>query len=92
MVLGIEVAGRWSLEARQFVGLLAKAKARQEGWLLRRRAEQAWRMRWASLIAVQVARAVAESWLELPRASGADGDTPLTHDVEVDFQHVGLAL
>ena len=31
MVLGIEVAGRWSEEARQFVALLAKAKARQEG-------------------------------------------------------------
>ena len=29
MVLGIEVAGRWSEEARQFVGLFAKAKARQ---------------------------------------------------------------
>ena len=78
VVLGIEVAGRWSEEARQFVGLLAKAKARREGWLLRRRAEQAWRMRWSSLIAGSVA----------PRPSGADGDTPLTHDVEQDFQHV----
>ena len=29
------------------MGLFAKAKARQEGWLLRRRAEQAWRMRWS---------------------------------------------
>ena len=88
MVLGIEVAGRWSEEARQFVGLLAKAKARQEGWLLRRRAEQAWRMRWSSISACSAARAVAESWLELPRVSGADGDTPLKYDVERDFQHV----
>ena len=92
VVLKIEVAGRWSEEARQFVGLRVKPKASQEGWSLRRRAEQAWRMRWSSIISCSVARAVAESWLELLRVSGADGDKPLTHDVERDFQHVCLAL
>ena len=27
-----------------------------------------------------------------PAGSTADGDTPLTHDVERDFQYLGLAL
>ena len=90
VVFGIEASGRWSDEARQFVSLLAKAKSRQEGWLMRRRAEQAWQMRWASIIACSVARAVAESLLELSRVTGADGDTPLTCDVEREFQHAGL--
>ena len=55
--------------ARQklLVSQFARAKARQEPWLLRCLAEQAWRMRWGSLIACAVARAVALSLLELPR-------------------------
>ena len=86
---GVKDIGRE--EARRFVSLLAKGKARQEGWLFRRWAEQAWRMRWASIIACSVARAVAVSVLNLPRLTGADGNTPLACDVERDFRHVGLA-
>ena len=91
VVVGVEVQGRWSHETKLLVSQLARAKARQETWLLRRRAEQAWRMRWGSLIACAVARAVALSLLELSRAVGADGDTPAAYDVERDFIHVGLA-
>ena len=90
VVVGVEVQGRWSDETKLLVSQLARAKARQEPWLLRRRVEQAWRMRWGSLIACAVARAVALSLLELPR-TGADGDTPAACDVERDFIHVGLA-
>ena len=91
VVAGVEVGGRWSHETKLLVSQLARAKARQETWLLRRRSEQAWRMRWGSLIACAVARAVALSLLELPRAVGADGDTPAGYDVERTFHHVGLA-
>ena len=91
LVAGVEVGGRWSDETKILVSQLARAKARQETWLLRRRAEQAWRLRWGSLIACAVARAVALSLLELPRAVGADGNTPAAYDVERDFRHAGLA-
>ena len=50
-VLGVEVGGRWSQETQQFVSLLARAKARGETNLLRRRAEQVWRLRWGSILA-----------------------------------------
>ena len=88
VVAGVEVGGRWSHETKLLVSQLARAKARQEPWLLRRRSEQAWRLRWGSLIAC----AVALSLLELPRAVGADGDTPAGYDVERAFLHVGLSL
>ena len=74
VVLAVE--GRWSPETQKFLSLLARARARAEGWLLRRRAEMAWRLRWGSLLACSVARAVATSLLELPQASLADGETP----------------
>ena len=85
VVLGFEVGRRWSGETQRFVSLLARAKARCEVWLLRRRAEQAWRLRWGSLLSCTVARAVAQSLLELPGVSGADGETPPLHEVERTF-------
>ena len=63
LVAGVEVGGRWSDETKILVSQLARAKARQETWLLRRQAEQAWRLQWGSLIACAVARAVALSLL-----------------------------
>ena len=54
-VLGLEVGGRWSKEARVFVQLLARARARLESPVIQRRMEQAWRLR----------RAFAASLLEL---------------------------
>ena len=66
VVLAVEVGGRWSEEARSFLSQLAKARARGENKLLSKRAEQAWRFRWGSLLACTGARAVAMSLLELP--------------------------
>ena len=71
VVVVVEVGGRWSPETRKFLSLLARARARAEGWLLRRRAEMAV----TSLLACSVARAVATSLLEVPQVSLADGET-----------------
>ena len=90
VVLGVEVCGRWSVETQSFLSALARAKARSLRPLLRKRAEQAWRLRWGSLISCTVARAVAMSLLGLPGVRGADGLCPPSHDVERDFRHVGL--
>ena len=46
VVLAGEVGGRWSEETVTFLRLVAAAHARSESALLRRRAEQGWRMRW----------------------------------------------
>ena len=88
VVLGVEVCGRWSLES--FLSSLARAKARSEWPLMRKLAEQAWRLRWGSLFSCTAARSVAMSLLELPGARGADGHCPPSHDVERDFRHAGL--
>ena len=91
VVFGVEVGGRWSRESQDFITQLARARARREPPLLRRRAEQAWRIRWGSMVSCVVARAVADSMLGLPRALGADGDTPLVHDVVRDLLAAGFA-
>ena len=91
VVLAVEVGGRWSEETRTFLSLLVRGKARSENHLLRNRVQQAWRLRWGSLLSCTTACAVASSMLELPGARGADGNTPALHDVEQDFRHVGLA-
>ena len=58
--------------------------------LLRKRVEQAWRLRWGSSFSCTAARAVAASLLELSGARGADGACPASHEVERDFRHAGL--
>ena len=75
VVLAVEVGGRWSAAE------VAKAKALQETPLLQKRAEQAWRLRWADIFACAAAKAVASSLLELKVAHGADGDTPSCSEV-----------
>ena len=62
VVLAVEVGGRWSDD---FLSQLARAEARGETSLMRRRAEQAWRLRWGSILSCTVARAVTTSMLEL---------------------------
>ena len=91
VVLAVEVGGRWSHETQCFITQLARAKARGETELMRRRAEQSWRLRWGSFLACTVARAVASTMLELPGARGADGDTLAPQDVERDCRFGGLA-
>ena len=72
VVLAVEVGGRWSSETRSFIAQLGKARSRQEPSLLRRRAEQAWRMRWGAFLSCVAAKAVASSLLESRCAQGAD--------------------
>ena len=92
VVVAGEVGGRWSEEAISFIRHLAKARARGEPTILRRRAEQAWRLRWCSLLACAGARAFAASLLERRPAGGADGDTPSVHYVLNECRFVGLEL
>ena len=79
------------LERQIFLRLRSRARARREGFLMRKRVEHAWRLRWRSLLSCTAARAVAVSLLELPGAHGADGVCPPTHEVERDFRFAGLA-
>ena len=90
VVLAVEVCGRWSQETQRFFSSLARAEARSVPPLLRKRVEQAWRLRWGSLFSCTVAGAVASSLLELPGTRGADGACPASHEVERDFRHAGL--
>ena len=92
VVIAVEVGGRWSTKTRSFLSQLAKAKARGETHLMRQRTEQAWRLRWGSLLSCVAARAVATSLLELPGARGADGETPAAADVEEDSRNAGLTV
>ena len=92
VVLAVEVGGRFSRETSGFITELARARARSETALMRKRAEQAWRMRWCGLFGCAAAKAFAASLLELQGSVGADGDTPASHEVEGDFRHAGLAV
>ena len=60
--------GRWSQETWTFLSQLAKATARGDTPLMRKRSEQAWRLRWSSILACAVAQAVGASLLELAGA------------------------
>ena len=90
VVLALEVGGRWSTEPLAFIRLLARAKARGQTRIMHKRVEQAWRLRWLSLLECAAVRAFAASLLELCSSAGADGPTPLSHEVEGDFRVLGL--
>ena len=87
MVLVGEVGGRLSEETVTFLRLLAASRARSESALLRRRAEQAWRMRWGGMLACDAARAFAASLLEQRSNVGGDADPPLIYDVLSKLRH-----
>ena len=70
-----EVGGRWSGETRSFLNQLAKARARSESILMRKRLEQVWRLRWASMLSCVAVR----------------GATPPSHEVDREFRYTGLA-
>ena len=91
VVLAGEIGGRWSSETRTFLSQLAEAHSREEIPLMQRRVEQAWRLRWGSMLACASARAVASSLLELRRPHGADGEGPPSHEVDAEFRYAGLA-
>ena len=89
VVLALEVGGRWSPEAWDFVRLLARARARARGEprLLRQRAVAAWRRRWTGILACAAARAFAASLLVLPESGGVDGAAPSTSEVLEDARY-----
>ena len=86
VVLGIEVGGRWSLQAAEFVRLLARSKARAALPAQRAACTAAFVLRWSALLAFAAARTFAASLLSLPLSGTAnvDGDMPLLSDVLAD--------
>ena len=58
--------------------------------ILRRRAEQAWRMRWQAILSCVAAKAFADSLFELQGGLGADGVTLPTRELENTFRFAGL--
>ena len=57
---------------------------------MRRRAEQAWRLRWGAIFACAPAKVVASSLLNMLDSHGGDGKTPLSHVVDSDHRYAGL--
>ena len=80
VVLAAEVGGRWSDEARTFLGTFARGKARSAPRLLRHSVQAAWLHRWRCLLACTAARSFALSLLDTA-APGVDGDLPSMQDV-----------
>ena len=80
-VLALEVGGRWSAEATDFVSQLAKAKARSEPLLVRQRMEQVWRLMDRSLSLWRRAPSLLPCW-ESMGLRGADGFAPRSHEVD----------
>ena len=85
VVVAIEVSDRWSEETRGLLSALAIART-----MMRKRAEQAWRMRWGGMLACTVAPAVASSLLGLIHSHSGDGNVPTAHEVDGDHRYAGL--
>ena len=83
VVLALEVGGRWSPEASQFVRLLARCRARAVPRPLRPATIAAFTSRWSALLAFSAARAFGASLLglSLPGTANVDGDQPLLSEV-----------
>ena len=86
VVLGIEVGGRWSPQAAEFVRLLARSRARAAPVATRAAVTSALSLRWSALLAFAAARSFAASLLSLPLAATAnvDGEAPLLSDLLAD--------
>ena len=78
VVLAGEVEAAGQKGTRDFLNQSARAKVRHEPAVLKRRVQQAWRMRWQAILSCSAAKAFAASLLELGGGSGADGDTPVS--------------
>ena len=80
VVLAAEVGGRWSEEARKFLGALTTAKARSAPVLLQ---PAAWLHRWhAQQLVVLLSPCLGNT------ADWVDGDVPSMMDVLCDFRHL----
>ena len=88
VVFGVEVGGRWSHETQNFLSQLAKAKARGETELMRRRAEQSWRLlRWGSFLSsLSLRRWLPQCW----NCLALEAAMPAPQDVERDCRFSGL--
>ena len=78
VVVALEVGGRWSEEAAEFVRLLAKCRSRAAPTSLRQATAQAFIARWSALLTHAAQTAFAQSLLFQdagPRAA-LDGDSP----------------
>ena len=87
VVLALEVAGRWSAEAVQFVRLLSRCRARSAPPHLRPSSTAAWVQRWSGLLAFAAARSFAASLLSLPLHGTANVDGPLPDLSDVLAEH-----
>ncbi len=87
VVIALEVGGRWSSEAWAFVRCLARARAREEPDLLRRKAQASWHRRFVGIMAVAAQRAFGQSLLERSAVAGADGACPSTQCVLEEGRH-----
>ena len=62
VVLGCEIGGRWSDEARDFVSQLAKSEVPQGTPQLRRSVRHAWYRRWSTLLACSPGPSASRFW------------------------------
>ena len=82
VIIALEIGGRWSEEAADFIRRAASARARGDPVSLRRAAAAAYAHRWVGIGSVAAQRALASSLLELPVSEdGVDGE-------EADFPTV----
>ena len=82
VVLALEVGGRWSEEAKIFIRLLARARARCEPRLMQRRLEAGVETALGTQSSCAAARSFAASLLGLRGGQGSDGQMPPSHEVE----------
>ena len=61
MVTGMEVGGRWSAEAAEFLHDLAEARAASAPTALRGSAKRSWTKRWSALVSVAALRTFADT-------------------------------
>jgi len=78
VVLGIEVGGRWSPRAVEFVRLLARSRARAAPVATRAATAFAFALRWSALLSFAAARSFAVSLLSVPLfgTANVDGEAP----------------
>ena len=83
VVVALEVGGRWSEEAAEFVRLLAKCRSRAAPTSLRQATAQAFIARWSALLTHAAQTAFAQSLLfqDAGPLAASDGDSPLLSDV-----------
>ena len=84
VVVAVEMGGRWSAEAADFVERLAYAKARETTPLLRAAARLAWERRWVRMLSTACAKAFALSLVAPVGTSllaAEDGGSPELSDL-----------